>query len=164
MATVTGNLNLQATITQINTSALSGAQSLSPALNPIINFTTSGTAASQLDLEHAKAYSLAATPTTIDLTSLLDVFGGAVNFARGKIVIVQNTATTDGYNVTLSGGASNAWSNFITGNVILPPSGFIVVAGPLATGWVVDGTHKTFKMDPGANTITVNVIIAGCSA
>jgi hypothetical protein len=77
---------------------------------------------------------------------------------------------TDGQNVTLSGGASNPWTGILsaTGTLIVFPStvnnqGILFLSAPNTTAAVVSGTSKTLKLDPGANTITVNIEITGAS-
>jgi hypothetical protein len=127
-----------------------------------------GTAADQVDLKYTKTLTLAATPTTLDLTALTDVFGNSINFARVRSITLKHKGTTDGQNVTVSGGAANPWTGIITGNLILFPStannnGVIVLWAPGTTGAVVSGASKTLKLDPGANTITVDIEICGAS-
>lgn len=126
-----------------------------------------GTAAGQGDLIYCKPLVLAASATTIDLTSLTGFFGETINFARVREAIGYNPDTTAGHDVTLSQGASNGWTYAPVGK-LFASGGAFRIADPLSTGggngMIVDGTHKTVKFDPGANTITIYVLFFGGSA
>lgn len=148
-------------------------------VNLPLNF-GSGTGSNNIDLIYAKAITLvASTPQTLDLTSLTDLSGASINFARVRDFAVINTSTTTGQIVTVGAAATNAWVGPLgttTSTAIVypgvtgaatPSPGHIRWTDPYTTGvsggMVVTGTSKSVKLDPGANTITVYVIIAGCS-
>lgn len=154
---------------------------LGTSINQNINY-ANGTGAGQIDLLYGKVLNLAGSATTLDLTSLTDLNGAAINFARVRELVIVNQAITAGFIVTIGAAASNAWSTGALGTAtstsILQPSvttpaqllglsmfrwsdPFTVGA---STGGYVDSTHKALKLDPGANTINISIIIAGCSA
>jgi hypothetical protein len=135
------------------------------------NYQTPGVAADQVNLNYVASLSLAATPTTLDLTALTDRYGGSVNFVRVRSVTIKNKNTTDGQTVTVKPGATNGWMALLgTGStLILQPSssandGGVTLSAPNTTGWVVSGTSKTLTLDPGANIISVDIEINGCNA
>lgn len=177
MANVSGTLNLGANFSQQISSGVIADYSI-PA-NLALNLTLgNGTSAGKVDLCYAKKLNLAGSATTLDLSSIADVSGATVNFARVRLLIVQNLATTAGYTVTLGSAASNQWTGFLgtsTSTVIVPPNVGATANQSLflftdlysvgaSTGAYVDGTHKSFKIDPGANTLDINLLILGCSA
>lgn len=133
---------------------------------------TNGTASNQVDTIYARQISLAATTTTLDLTSLTDPAGNSINFARVRELIVQNLSATAGRDVKIYAGASNGWAplpaSSDTNYLYARYSGVFRLSDPVSTGSgngnVVSGTSKTIVLDPGSNTISVNVIIVGGSA
>lgn len=182
MAVVIGTSNISLAFSQaINAGVLTNYNVPANMAN-LINI-VNGTGAGKVDLMHAKQYSLAATPTTIDLTNLLDPNGGAVNFARVRLIAAFVQSTTATYTVVMSPGASNGFILF-TGStgLITVPAGYTYtdVSGNVSTiasklfiedwasiganGYITSGTTKTLKFDPGANTVTMNLLILGCSA
>jgi hypothetical protein len=176
LAVVSGNTRSNISFSLTGAGWLGGAQlSVAPPTTPQSNY-GNGTTAGNVDLIYAATLTLSATPTTLDLTSLLDPLNGAVAFARVREFYLRNNATTDGWTVIVGGGASNPWvgaSQFLqaSSTVTVGPStsstspctGKLAFAAPNTTGYVVDGTHKTLKLDPGANTFTVEVLIVGSS-
>jgi hypothetical protein len=142
---------------------------------------TNGTAAGQVDLLHRKTYSLAAAPTALDLFggSLLDPFGNACAFRRIRALRVRVKTTTDGQTVLMgySTTTANAWTSLLSnpgqltiaaavadanGNIL--HDGWVEFVAPNTTGWVVATSNKLLNFDPGANTISIDVEIEGCSA
>jgi hypothetical protein len=132
---------------------------------------TNGTASLQCDTLHSKVYTLSATTTTIDLTSLTDPNGNSINFARVRELLAFNVDTTAGHDVGIYHGASNGWAQ-------LPASanplycryggGRIRVADPTSTGAsngnVTSGSSRTVTLDPGANTVNLWLVVIGGSA
>jgi hypothetical protein len=176
LAVVTGNVRSSIAFSLTGAGWLGGAQlSVAPPTTPQSNY-GNGTTAGNVDLIYAATLTLSATPTTLDLTSLTDPLNGAVAFARVREFYLRNNATTDGWTVVVGGGAANPWagaSQFLqaSSTVTVGPStsstspctGKLAFAAPNTTGYVVDGTHKTLKLDPGANTLTVEILIVGSS-
>jgi hypothetical protein len=127
---------------------------------------TNGTGAGQVDLIYGVSLSLASTTQTIDLTSLTDLNGGAVNFARVREFFVLNTAGTAGFDLVISGGASNPWSK-LGACTAFANGGCLWQRDPNSTGGgnglVTAGGSKTVKFDSGSHTVTFYVLILGCS-
>lgn len=170
MASVTASIKTSTVSTE--TATLPGTvTNLTVNQNFNANFQASGVAADQINLNYVATLSLAATPTTLDLTALTDRYGNAVNFARVRSLTIKNKSQTDSQTVTVSPGGTNGWTALLgTGSTLIvqPSSSLndagVILTAPNTTGWVVSGTTKTLKLDPGANTIAVDIEINGCNA
>jgi hypothetical protein len=175
MATVSGTARSSIAFSLTGAGWLAGqATAIAPPTNPQNTF-TNGTAAGQGDLVYAATITLSAAPQTLDLTSLLDPLNGAVAFARVRVFYLCNKATTDGWVVTLGNDGTNEWSGasqFLSasGTLKIGPTlagtanaGRFEIWSPNTTGYVVDSTHKRLKIDPGAHSFDVEIMIVGAS-
>jgi hypothetical protein len=131
----------------------------------------SGVGPGQVDTLYARSLVLAGAPVTVDFAAVNDVSGAPVSFARIREFVAYVTDPAATHVVNVYAGASNGWS-------VVPPStsplparpggGLVRVADPQSTGAgagnVVTATSRTVTFDPGANTVTVYVMAAGCSA
>ncbi len=172
-----GTINYNASFTEAVSTGLVTSQTLAATINRGISY-GNGTGSGQIDMLYAKQLSLAATPTTLDLQSLTDLNGAALNFLRIREMIIQTLATTAAYVVTVGGAGSGAWLGFFgttTSTLTLPTN--VAATGNYATmqlsdpytvgattGAYVGASSHLLKLDPGANTILINIILAGCSA
>lgn len=179
MATVSGNANVQVSVTQTVTAGLVTTQQLPASITSLVNY-TNGTGAGQINLCYAKALTLNATPTTLDLTSITALDGSTVNFARVRELFVLNLNSTGGQIVTVgsSGGVGSAFSAFqgASGTTFIHPAITSSVASATMLRWsdpsnvgassgaVTGASNKNVKLDPGANSVTVQVVILGCDA
>jgi hypothetical protein len=168
LATVNGFVAHNVSFSMVAT-GLVGTPSIGSPLTPSNRY-TSGTGPNQCDLFYEKVLLLAATPTTLDLTALTAPDGSPVNLARVRLLIVQTISTTAAQKVTVSGGATNPWVAQwgAAGSMIAwPGNGVVVAEDPLSTGagtgLIVTSTSKSVKLDPGTATLSVYVVIAGCS-
>jgi hypothetical protein len=129
-----------------------------------------GTSSGNVNLAYAAQLTLAGSPTTLNLQSITDPSGASITFARVREFVIQNTATTAGYDVKVEAGSSNGWS-------VLPPStspimcrygASLKISDPNSTGSgngnVVTSSSENVTLDPGSNTVIVNVLIVGGSA
>ena len=171
MANVSSNTTITTQSTQQASSATPGQATPTSVSQAFSCNLVNGTAADSADLNHVLTYTLSGSATTIDLSSLTDRYGNAVNFARVRRLTIKNRSTTNGQILTVSGGSSNPWAAAwgATGSVIVHPStvnnaSALVLLAPNTTGYAVSGTSKTIKLDPGANTFQVDVEIEGASA
>ena len=166
---VTGTVTFTATFVETDNNGLN-SNGLTQQINPGVLAYANGTASNQVDTLYAAKVTLAGAPTTINLTTLTDPAGNTANFARVREFIVYNPASTAGYDVKVEAGATNGWS-------ALPPStspltcrylGTVRISDPTSTGTgngnVVTSTSNTITLDPGANTVTIYILIAGGSA
>lgn len=104
-------------------------------------------------------YSVTTSPTSIDLTSLIDTFGVAVNFATVLHLRVTNNDTTN--SLTVGGGVNGLFTALpfsLRGQSGTPDNGSDL---NLTTPITVDGTHKILTLVASAGTILVDVLIAG---
>lgn len=136
-----------------------------------------GTGALQINLI-TKLYqaTLAATTVLHDLTTLLDEYGTAINFARVKGVLLLNFATTAGYTLKAGGAVSNPWAapfadvsdkiivppGYLNGSTIVP--GFVMIGAPDAAGLVTSGTSKVLQLDSGSNSVPYGMALFGADA
>jgi hypothetical protein len=171
MANVSGNLAINAGLTQLVTSGLVTPQSIPAAVGQNIGY-TNGTGASQCDLIHAKKYALvASTPQSPDFTSITDLSGATVNFARIRELICWIDDTNLGHTVALGDAGSNPLAAFwgTTGIQTIYPGGAVYrFSDPTSVGSsvgaVVTSSSKVLKIDPGSNGVNFNLIVLGCSA
>ncbi len=152
MATVTYSSTTTTASTQ--TTTLVGTVTPATVSQSIVtNFSTSGAAADQVNLNFVSSVAVTSAGVQLDLTTLTDRYGAAVNFARVRSVSIVNQSQTNLNNITAAAGTSNGWTNWVnsTAGVIIGPStatnaGMIVSTNPSTSGWVVDGSHKTFTL------------------
>jgi len=170
MAAVTGTAQLVAGFNQTVTSGLITTQTL-PASISLTTQYANGTGAGAIDLIYARQIALvASTPQTLDLTALTDLSGATVNFARVRELVVQVVTTTSAFNVTLGAAAANPWTPLwgTTGTDTVFAGSIRYFTDPTSigsgVGAVTSGTSKNLKLDPGSNNVTINLLIAGCSA
>jgi hypothetical protein len=165
MAVVTGKSTLSVGFAQLVTAGVVSPQSIPATIAPgTVYYTASGTGARQVDRIHAVQYTLAAAPLDLDLTALPNLSGLVEGFARVREIMWQ---VLSGGPLTTGGGASNPWAP--AGSGAVTPVGVIRhLSDPLSTGagngLVVTSTSRTIRLDPGAATVVVNLLIAGCSA
>lgn len=170
MAVVTGTAQLVAGFNQTNSSGLITTQTL-PASISLTTQYQNGTGAGAINLIFAKQIALvASTPQTLDLTTLTDLSGAAVNFARIRELVVQVVTATSGFNVILGNAAATAFAAFwgATGTDTVFAGSIRYFTDPTSVGVgigaVTSGTSKSLKLDPGSNNVTINLLIAGCTA
>lgn len=163
-STVSGGFNESVTSGVITTQTL-------PASIALTTQYKNGTGAGAVDTIYAKQITfVASTPQTLDLTSLTDLGGASISFARVRELIIQVVSTTAGWNLTLGNAASNAFSAFwgATGTHTVMAGSILYITDPntvgSSVGAYIDSTHKNLKLDPGSNAVVANILIVGCSA
>lgn len=169
--TISGNITFNAAFTEAVSTGVITPYQIPATIAANLSYGT-GTGSNQVDTMYGKQLSLAATPTTLDLTSLTDPAGISITFARVREFIVVNLSTTAGQDVKIEQGASNGWA-MLPANASANPlyarySGSARISDPVSTGSgngnVAGSTSKTVELDPGANTVSVYVLILGGSA
>jgi hypothetical protein len=171
MANVTGNVKVNTTTTQVPATLPGTNTPLTVQQGLTCNFGTSGTTADAVDLKYTKTLNLVtSTPQTLDLTALLDVYGGTVNFKRVRSLTLNIKSTTNGQTLTVSPGATNGWTALLgTGSTLILHAAtannqaFLALTAPNTTGWVTTSSNKTLTFDPGAATFDVEVEMMGAS-
>jgi len=98
------------------------------------------------------------TPQTVDLTAMTDAGGNAVTFNDIAAIVIVNTGTTTGANISISGTHPAVAGTFIP--VLTPGGGTFAVADPTSSLGVVSGTSNqiTLTCASGSTTVTVAVI------
>lgn len=128
---------------------------------------TSGTGNNQIDQVWGRSIDLAiSTVESLDLQALPGLLSGASkSFDKIKFMLIYNTASTAGQNVTIDGDISNAFVGWksVASDEVLGPGDFILRTSRHA-GFTVDATHKVLSLDPGASAKTVIVVLAGIAS
>jgi hypothetical protein len=171
---VTANLtfNFQATQTDsaglINPISASGGIQYPSSLGVFANATG---AANSVDTLYAAQLTLAGAATHVNLHAATDILGNAVVFARVRGWAVYVTTQTAAFLVniyTRTGTDPLVWLPVTTSGALwAAPGGLVAAADPISTstnGYVVSSSSYDFTIDPGANTVTANVLIVGNSA
>lgn len=177
MANVSGNIQATIAATQVVTTGVVTNQNLPASITQALSY-SSGTGAGQVNLCYAKRLTLSATPTTLDLTSLSDLSGTTISFSRVREVIIMSNASTGGHVCSVGSAGASAFSMFQTASAItlVHPAVTSSVATQTMLRWsdpsnvgassgaVTGASNKQIKLDPGANSFTVDVVILGCDA
>lgn len=173
MAVVKGQIIPAASFTQTPNSGILSGNVLSVPLTLNAAFANTGTT-DNVDLLYAATLTfVASTAQNLDLTSLTDILGGAVNFARVRAIAIKMYSTTDGATLTVGGAASNPWAAVwgTTGTMIIQAAtaanangSFFLLTAPNTTGYVTSGTSKTLKLLPSAHAFNADIVIAGAVA
>ena len=175
---VSGNLTITARLQQVQTSGAigstvgGGSLSLSPTIPVVDTLINSTGVAKGIDQLYSAQLTLAAATTTLhfETATAHDPFGNTLAMLRIRLLLVQNITTTSGFDVKVESSSANgiAW---------LPPStsplfaranfGLVMIYDPntfgAASGNYITSTTDGMTLDPGANTVVVNVIVAGTS-
>ena len=126
-----------------------------------------GTAANQADLIFHDQRTVTAAAEDLDLAgSLTDKRGNTLTFVEITCILIHNLSTTTGEVLTV-GGDANALVNWVgaaTHTVKVDPDGLLLWWSPIDGAAVVAGTGDILQIDPGAKTITYDIIIIGRSA
>lgn len=160
---VTGTLTITASALDVSTTNTLAAQGDTIVLNETYALNYSPTSPDPaIAVQWSGAVVLTAAPTSLDLTALTGARGQTVTFATVRALYLYNTSTADP--VTVGNGTNPftpGWSS-ATNTEALPPDSRIVWENRTASaGWTVSGGAKTVKLDPGAATCTVRVVIWG---
>jgi hypothetical protein len=170
MAVVTGTSTLNGGFNQAVSSGLVQPQILSAAINLTTQY-TNGTGAGQIDLLYAKRLTfVASTPQTPDLNAMPTIDGATSAFVRIREFYARLVTLTVDFNAIFGGAAANPWAALwgTTGLHTLMAGSVFALSDPTTVGaskgYIVSGTSKNLKIDPGGNVIVLDLIIAGCSA
>jgi hypothetical protein len=170
MAVVTGLSTLTGGFNQVVSSGLVQAQNLSAAVSLITQY-TNGTGAGQIDLLYAKRLTVvASTPQTLDLNALPTIDGATSAFVRVREFWAKLITATVDFNAIFGAAAANPWAAAwgTTGLHTLMAGTILAFSDPVTVGaskgYIVSGTSKNLKIDPGSNVIVLDLLIAGCSA
>jgi len=130
----------------------------------------SGTGDAMADLSFSDRRSAAAAADAIDLRgSLVGAFGNVLSFVEVKLILIVNRATTSTHVLSVGAGSNPAFSGLFgaTGDIIKVAAGgtFLWIAPYDGSGLLTTaGTADILTIDPGANTISYDIVILGASA
>lgn len=125
---------------------------------------TSGVTANKADAFWTDERTLAATSETLDFTAdLVDAFGDTLALVNLKELIIRNTATTSGYDLTITGNMLTAFFPNYTGGDewTIPPGGTFHVSSPVDGFTVTNTTQDQLTIDSGANAVTYEIEVLG---
>jgi hypothetical protein len=131
-----------------------------------------GTADDQADKVWHDSRTLASGASDdLDLTALTNtIFGSTVtiDFVRIKAILIVNTATTAGEDLTVGGAAAQEWTAWVAaaGDKVRVPADSCLLITNKKTGWTVtDGASDTLRItNTGAGSITYKIAMLGTSA
>lgn len=133
-----------------------------------------GTGAGKINLAAVQGGTLAvSTPVNVDLSTMTDPYGAAVNFAKVRGLMIVNFSTSAV--LTVGAAASNPWTalmggttpTFFVGPGYLDATtgkvhpGYEIKARGDAAGFAVSGSSKVLKLDPGASTFDYFLALIG---
>lgn len=125
-----------------------------------------GAAAGQVSNAYCTLLSITSgAPQTLDMTSLVDALGNAINFARVQGLVAVNFSQTPGQDLTIQGGGTNPLFGDI--RTVMAGSGASIPGGVeqvfnWSPGWAVSGAAKTVKYSVAAGTaVQIGVAILG---
>jgi hypothetical protein len=130
---------------------------------------SNGVAAGQADRRYVAQLSIPASGTvTLNLSSLLDAFGGSISFLRLKELYIALT-TLSAAAAILVGGGTNAITSFLSAGTLTVRNGTVEYLGccPDAVGYPVvpsTGDKLAFVNSDASLIAYTNVCLVGCSA
>jgi hypothetical protein len=129
-----------------------------------INF-ANGTAAGQVNKGWVVNSTAAiSTADNYDLSSLPAAAAGTAVTAKVKVFAIFNHETVAGHDITFAGGAATPWVGPLGGTTptyVIGPGESMTFYALSTAGFTVDGTHKLWKVTPGAYTANYSVVVAG---
>lgn len=177
MSNVAGQCQPSINFTQTPAAGFLSGQALPINLTLAALFKASGVLADQVDTIYANTLTFtASTPQTLDLTTLTDILGNAISFARVRFLAIRVQSVTDGQYLLVGDAVTTEWDGFLsaagtlkvfasspTSAGAINNSGFTLLCAPNTTGIAVTGSSKSLKLDPGTFAFKVDIVIAGCS-
>ncbi len=168
---VVGNVSINCNFTQTDTAGfITPIQGVAP-VQSILQLANGTGATATVDCVYGAQLTLAAAATHINLHSFTDILGNSVAMARVRFWAVQVITLTAGFIVniyTRTGTNPVTWLPITTTGALWCPPGSIIIGGDYysttTNGYVVGSGANDFTVDPGANTVVCNVVIAGNTA
>lgn len=127
-----------------------------------------GTGANACNLFYADTRTLVAGSETLDLNdTVVDAFGSTCIFTKVKLLLLRNQSTTAGELIVVSGDFlyydTTSPLGGTTPYLRLQPGETRVMQSPIV-GFPVNASSDNIVLNPGTNTITYDIIIAGSTA
>jgi hypothetical protein len=150
MATTVASPALAASVTANLTGGAPPAPSQSPVNHSYNPTLTVGAAAGQSNKVYSAPFTVTTgTPLALDLTTLVDPLGGALNFSAVTSILITNDSTTAGQDFTIGGGTNGLFT--AAPNIVAANGGAYFISNPTAQ-ITVDGTHKILTIAVAAGT------------
>lgn len=164
--TLSGTTTFNVTMNYVN--ALDLANVTQPIAENWQQTWTNGTGSNQIDLMWNDQRTVTAAAEDLDFAGVLTnpVTGAAMTFVKINGIFIKNNSTSTG-EVLLVGGDANGLVNWVgAANDIIKvgPSGVFALWQPIDGYTVTAATGDILQIDPGANTITYNIVVIGRSA
>lgn len=167
MSVITGGISISSTI--VDTLAAGALRPVATQVNLAITHArtySDGSAAGMVSRAYYFSGTATATPTTINLSTIVGTDGG-VGFTHIREIIVINDATVDGSTLIVGGGTTpfnpDAGGTTPTTTVQAGASKRYV-SKPLGTTGHAVSTNVNLKIDPSAATVAFRVLILGTGA
>src|SRR5271166_1994958 len=176
LTNTTGIVQQNAGFTEIVTAGVVTPQNLPTAINQSFSY-ANGTSAGNVDLIYGKQLSLSGAITTVEFVAAADLSGTTQVFARIREFLVQNLSSFP-LKIYASSASGVTWlAASSTAAILLPGYGTSAtstsypsfrmcdpVTVGATSGMYVTASSSKIVFDPGANSFSINVIAAGCSA
>ncbi len=134
----------------------------------VTNSFSNGTTAGLANKLYAATVTCAAAPVSVDLTTVT-CYDGTTGFTTVRALLIINEDTNVLHTVKF-GDDGVGTALFLGGLLGTTPQRTIQASDFYsdqkllgATGFAVDGSHKNVRLDPGANTVSLTLIVAGTS-
>jgi len=117
----------------------------------------------QQDEYYADRRTVAAAAEDLDLTSLTDALNRTVSFQKVKGIFIKNLSVSAGEILTVGGDANSLpFLTTATDSIKVGPDGLLLLTAPSVAGiTVTGGTGDIIQIDPGAASITYDIVIWG---
>lgn len=120
---------------------------------------TVGSATGNVNKVYSATFSVATgTPVSLDLTTLTDPLGNALNFGTVYSILVTNDSVTAGQDLTIFGGTNGL---IATSTELVYANGGTKLLDTGTTGIATDGTHKIVTIAAAAGTVAGKITIIG---
>lgn len=156
---IDGTFGTSLTINDRQLAGLAGIFTIPVARNPSIQV-SNGTGAKQGTQLYGNVRVLSGTTDNVNLTTLTDNHGNAVDFLTIKGISVENNSAT---HTLVVGDGTTPWITLLnaTGTITLPPGAFFSAGTPDAVGWVVTASTAMDLLFTGTSGESYNLVLWG---
>jgi hypothetical protein len=122
---------------------------------------SNGTGAKQGTQLYGDVRTFSGTTDLVNLTSLTDNHGNAIDFTTIKGIEVQNNSA--GHSLVVGDAGSDPWATLFTatGTLTLPPGAFFAAGTPDATGWLVTASTAMNLLFTGTSGESYSLVLWG---
>lgn len=163
--TLASELTMQLNLTYLDTDDLNTSRG--NLFHTLVDTLTTGTTANKADMLWYDVRLVDAAAEDLNIDAQTDAFGNTVAFVEIVGLFIHNTSTTSTEILKVGGAAGNQLINWVANSsdiVQIGPDGVLFIWNPIDAYAVTAGTGDLLKIDPGAATITYEIIVIGRSA